>query len=148
MGCSCYGPSCTGAPIGGVSCGAGTPFDTTCYYNESGTAPILPANASTTGGVINTAQNPLPAPDAGGGNGTYPSVLQQTMTQGLNDALVSATEFGLGALNDRLAVAAYGHVQPAAAQSPNRGISVGISSTTLLIIGAIVVVLVLASQKA
>jgi hypothetical protein len=147
MGCSCYGPSCTGAPIGGTSCGAGTPFDYTCASNQSGTTPILPANASTTGGVINTAQNPLPAPDAGGGNGTYPSVLQQTMTQGLNDALVSATEFGLGALNDRLAVAAYGHVQPAAAQSPARGIGVSLSPTALLVIGAIIVIAVLASAK-
>lgn len=147
MGCSCYGPSCTGAPIGGASCGAGTPFDTTCQVNTSGTTPVLPAAASTTGGVINTAQNPLPAPDAGGGNGTYPSVLQQTMTQGLNDALVSATEFGLGALNDRLAVAAYGQVQPVAAQSPNRGLRIGISSTTLMIIAAVVVVIILA-QKA
>lgn len=148
MGCSCATPvTCAGAPIGGQSCTAGTPFDTTCAASSSGTTPVLPAAASTTGGVINTAQNPLPAPDASGGNGTFPSVLQQTMTQGLNDALVSATEFGLGALNDRLAVAAYGNVQPAAAQSPARGFG-SISPTTLLIIGAIIVVLVVASSKA
>lgn len=151
MSCSCYGPSCTGAPIGGASCGAGTPFDTSCALNTSGTTPVLPAAASTTGGVINTAQNPLPAPDASGGNGTFPSVLQQTMTQGLNDSLISATEFGLGALNDRLAVAATGQVQPVAAQSPAQGItpmaSKGISQTTLLIIGAIIVAVVLLSHK-
>lgn len=147
MSSSCYGPTCTGAPIGGYSCGAGSPFDYTCAANTSGTTPILPAAASTTGGVINTAQNPLPAPDAGGGNGTYPSVLQQTMTQGLNDALISATEFGLGALNDRLAVAATGQVQPAATQSPAKGIVGGISANTLLLIGAAIVVLILISHK-
>lgn len=125
------------------SCGS-CQLDYTCATNTSGTAPTSPAVAATAGGVINSAQNPLPAPDASGGNGTFPGVLQGVLTQGLNDTLVSATEFGLGALNDRIAVAATGGAQPAAAPSP--GLSFGISPTMLLLIGGVILFFVLAKD--
>jgi hypothetical protein len=54
------------------------------------------------------------------------------MTQGLSEAAIGATEFGLGALNDRIAVAATGQTTPLAAQSPNRGLLGGISPIVLL----------------
>ncbi|SRR5579862_1567776 len=125
-GCGCYS-GCA------VTC---SQFDYTCATNQSGTTPNTPYVAATAGGVINSAQNPLPAPDASGGNGTFPGPLQATLTRGINDALVSATEFGLGALNDRLAVAANGGVQPAAAASP--GLNFNLSPMALLLIGGVI----------
>lgn len=115
----------------------------TCASNTSGTTAVAPAVAAGSGGVINTAQNPLPAPDASGGNGTFPGPLQSVLTQGLNDTLVSATEFGLGALNDRIAVAASGLAQPAAAPSPAGFV---ISPGLLLLIGAAVLLFAMSDK--
>lgn len=116
--CACFGGCLSQAG----TCGTGSSLDSYDATNTSGSVAYNPnTNAGAAGGVVNAASNPLPAPDAGGGNGNFLSGLQQVMTQGLNDAVVSATEFGLGALNDRLAVAAGGQVQPAAAQSPAPG---------------------------
>lgn len=126
---------------GGGCAVSGSQFCTTC----SGSVPSGPAVAATCGGVTNTAQNPLPAPDASGGNGTFPAVLQSTLTTGLNDALISATEFGLGALTCRLSVAATGAVQPAAAQSPAIGFNV--SPGLLLLIGLGVLAFALSSKS-
>jgi hypothetical protein len=123
-------------------------LDSSFADNSSGTVAYNPNTTvtDTTGAVINTAQNPLPAADASGGNGSFLSPLQNVLTQGLNDTLISATEFGLGAFNDRLAVAATGGAQPAAAQSP--GIRKTANTTSWLIIGALVVfVVVLAARE-
>lgn len=131
-GYSCFSGSCGSCQL-----------DYTCATNSSGTTANLPAVAATAGGVINSAQNPLPAPDASGGNGTFPGPLQGVLTQGLNDTFVSATEFGLGALNDRIAVAAQGFAQPAAAPSPAAGLGFAISPMALLLIGGVILFFVL-----
>ena len=106
--------------------------------NSSGTTGVDASTTtdSTTGAVINTAQNPLPAPDASGGNGSFLSTLQTTLTSGLNDGIVSATEFGLGALNDRLAANASGNIRPAAAQGVPPSFA-GASIGKWLILGAL-----------
>lgn len=105
----------------------------TSAYNSD--APL----ASDTGGAFNAASNPLnAAPDAGGGNGSYPSILQNTLTQGLSDAVVSATEFGLGSLVDRLTVNTNAQTTAAAAPAVKPGITVfGNISPGYLILGAL-----------
>ena len=102
---------------------------------------------SDTGGVFNASATPLTAPpDASGGNGSYVTGLQSTLTNGINDALVSASEFGLGSLVDRLTVGANAQVSPAAAPGtvPNVGSSI---PWGLLIIGALGVFLIVKAVK-
>jgi hypothetical protein len=74
-----------------------------------------------TGSVINSSANPVTTNsgpvDASGGNGSIPNALQNIATQGLNDALVSAEEFGIGSLTDLLRVGAQGKTTAASAPS-------------------------------
>lgn len=74
-----------------------------------------------TGAVINSSANPVTTNsgpvDASGGNGSFPNVLQNIATQGLNDSIVSAEEFGVGSLTDILRVGAGGHTTAASAPS-------------------------------
>jgi hypothetical protein len=96
----------------------GTTNYQTCVY----------ANGST-GSVINTSANPVTTNsgpvDASGGNGSFPNVLQNVATQGLNDALVSAEEFGIGSLTDILRVGASGQTTAASAPSAPTSIQAG-----------------------
>jgi hypothetical protein len=127
----------------------GSSLDSYDATNTSGAVPYNPDTntGATTGGVINTAQNPLPAPDASGGSGSFLSQLQNTMTQGLNDSIISATEFGLGSLSDRLSVNANAAVQYASAQGvPARAAAKGPSP--LFLIGAAVAVYFIFFHKA
>jgi hypothetical protein len=128
--------------VGGCLGSSPQPINCIDAANTSGTTAYNPYTSTcATGGVVNSAANPLPAPDASGGNGNFLAPLQQVMVQGLNDAVVSATEFGLGALNDRLAVAAQGPVQPAAAQSPATAAKPGAGIGTLLLVGGAIAAL-------
>lgn len=111
------------------------------FQTDTGTSPYYANDtlSSDTGGAINSAVTPLNAPpDASGGNGSYPSALQQTLTQGLSDAVVSATEFGLGSLVDRLNVNTYAQTVAAAAPAAKPGVTVfGHVSFGWLIVGAL-----------
>lgn len=102
------------ADIAALTANAGTITGTTNYSTDYGTS-------GTTGGVINSSANPVTTNsgpvDASGGNGSIPNVLQNIATQGLNDAVVSANEFGLGAFNDLLRVGAQGTTTAASAPS-------------------------------
>src|SRR5271163_2369366 len=73
----------------------------------------------------NSSANPVTSNsgpvDASGGNGSIPNVLQNIATQGLNDAVVSANEFGLGSLTDLLRVGAGGQTTAASAPSAPTG---------------------------
>jgi hypothetical protein len=93
---------------------APTVTGTTNYGTDSGTS-------GTTGAVINSSANPVTTNsgpvDAGGGNGSIPNSLQNIATQGLNDAVVSAQEFGIGSLTDLLRVGAQGQTTAASAPS-------------------------------
>lgn len=117
--CCCYGGQVTQCCSPAAQC-----VNALTACNSSGSVAYNPnTNSCSTGGVTNTSANPLPAPDASGGNGSFLNTLQQFMTQGLDPSVICRTEFGLGALNCRLSVAACGQVQPGAAQSPQRGIT-------------------------
>lgn len=99
---------------------------------------------ATTGGVINSVSNPLNAPaDASGGNGSYLSSLQDTLTNGLSDSLVSAFDFGIGSLVDRYTVNANARVSPASAPAASISLSRGALSKVLLFGGAALVVYLL-----
>jgi hypothetical protein len=127
---------------------SGSALDSYDATNTSGSVPYNPYTntGATTGGVVNTAQNPLPAPDASGGSGSFLSTLQNTMTQGLNDSIISATEFGLGSLADRLSVNANANVQYASAQGvPARAFTKGPSP--LFLIGAAVAIYLIFFKK-
>jgi hypothetical protein len=93
---------------------APTVTGTTNYSTDTGTS-------GTTGSVINSSANPITTNsgpvDASGGNGSIPNSLQNIATQGLNDAVVSAQEFGLGSLTDLLRVGAQGQTTAASAPS-------------------------------
>lgn len=103
---------------------ASTTTGTTNYQTDSGTT-------GSTGSVINSSANPVTTNsgpvDAGGGNGSIPNSLQNIATQGLNDAVISAQEFGLGSLTDLLRVGAQGQTTAASAPSaPTTTASTGI----------------------
>ena len=87
---------------------------TTNYQTDTG-------YTGSTGSVINSSANPITTNsgpiDASGGNGSIPNSLQNIATQGLNDAVVSAQEFGLGSLTDLLRVGAQGQTTAASAPS-------------------------------
>lgn len=127
--------------------GSGDSLDSD-FTSDSGNSPYSTDTlGSDTGGVFNASATPLTAPpDASGGNGSYASSLQSTLTTGINDALVSATEFGLGSLVDRITVGANAQASPAAAPGtvPNVGSSI---PWGLLIIGALGVFLVVKAVK-
>jgi hypothetical protein len=95
-----------------------------------------------TGSVINSSANPVTTNsgpvDASGGNGSIPNVLQNIATQGLNDALVSAEEFGIGSLTDLLRVGAQGRTT--AASAPSYAVSVSGVPKWVLIGGVVAVV--------
>lgn len=106
-----------------------------------------------TGSVINSSANPVTTNsgpvDASGGNGSIPNVLQNIATQGLNDALVSAEEFGIGSLTDLLRVGAQG--KTTAASAPSYAAGVQLSGNKWLLIGgavALLAVIVLIARKA
>lgn len=85
-----------------------------------------------TGSVINSSANPVTTNsgpvDASGGNGSIPNVLQNIATQGLNDAVISAQEFGLGSLTDILRVGASGQTTAASAPSaPTTAVNSGLA---------------------
>lgn len=100
--------------IGALTANAATMTGTTNYQ------PDISALGST-GGVINSSANPITTNsgpvDASGGNGSIPNVLQTIATQGLNDAQISANEFGIGSLTDLLRVGAQGATTAASAPS-------------------------------
>jgi hypothetical protein len=104
-----------------------------------------------TGSLINSSANPVTTNsgpvDASGGNGSIPNVLQNIATQGLNDALVSAEEFGIGSLTDLLRVGAQGRTT--AASAPSYAVSVSGVPKWVLIGGVVgvLVLLVLAVRK-
>jgi len=91
--------------------------------NVTGSTNISTDTGATgsTGAVLNSSANPITTNsgpvDASGGNGSIPTVLQQVATQGLNDAVVSAEEYGIGSLTDLLRVGAQGTTTAAAAPS-------------------------------
>jgi hypothetical protein len=93
---------------------APTVTGTTNYQTDTGTS-------GSTGSVVNSSANPVTTNsgpvDASGGNGSIPNALQNIATQGLNDAVVSAQEFGLGSLTDLLRVGAQGQTTAASAPS-------------------------------
>lgn len=103
------------ADISALTANATSVTGTTNYVND------LPTTGST-GGVLNSSANPVTSNsgpvDASGGNGSIPDVLQNIATQGLNDAQISANEFGLGSLTDLLRVGAGGQTTAASAPSP------------------------------
>lgn len=123
-------------------------LDAYAAYDSSGTVAYNPDTTvqSTAGGVVNSSNNPLVAPpDASGGNGSFLTPLQNAMTQGLNDTLVSATEFGFASLTDRIAVATgVARPVPAGAPVPVRSGFGGLSPGLLIIGGAILLLVVLA----
>jgi hypothetical protein len=94
-----------------------------------------------TGSVINSSANPVTTNsgpvDASGGNGSIPNALQNIATQGLNDALVSAEEFGIGSLTDLLRVGAQG--KTTAASAPSYAVSVSGVPKWVLIGGVVAV---------
>jgi hypothetical protein len=108
----------SGAPtsqdINSLTANAATITGTTNYNTDTGTT-------GSTGGVINSSANPVTTNsgpvDASGGNGSIPNSLQNIATQGLNDAVVSAQEFGIGSLTDLLRVGAQGQTTAASAPS-------------------------------
>jgi hypothetical protein len=131
---------------------SGSTQDSLDAGNVSGTVAYNPQTTtqSTAGGVVNSASNPLTAPpDASGGSGSILTSLQNTLTQGLNDAAISATEFGLGALNDRLAVATgTGVVTPAAAQSRGRAsVSLAANKGGWILIAALAAIVIYVATR-
>jgi hypothetical protein len=96
-----------------------------------------------TGSVINSSANPVTTNsgpvDASGGNGSIPNVLQNIATQGLNDALVSAQEFGIGSLTDLLRVGAQGKTTAASAPSHSTAIANAGVPTWAIAVGAIAI---------
>jgi hypothetical protein len=96
-----------------------------------------------TGSVVNSSANPVTTNsgpvDASGGNGSIPNVLQNIATQGLNDALVSAEEFGIGSLTDLLRVGAQGRTTAASAPSYATGVQSGGVPTWAIAVGAIAI---------
>jgi hypothetical protein len=105
-------------------------------------------NGATTGAVINSSVSPLTAPsDASGGSGSYLTSLQNTLTSGLSDSVVSASEFGLGSLVDRITGTPIGTVAPAAAPTPAPTTASTLFSNPLVWVGIAVVVIYLATRK-
>lgn len=100
--------------IGALTSNAPTLTGTTNYQTDTG-------STGSTGGVINSSANPVTfnsgPVDASGGNGSIPNGLQNIATQGLNDAIISAQEFGIGSLTDLLRVGAQGQTTAASAPS-------------------------------
>jgi hypothetical protein len=96
-----------------------------------------------TGSVINSSANPVTTNsgpvDASGGNGSIPNILQGIATQGLNDAVTSATEFGLGSLTDLLRVGAQGKTTAASAPSYSATVASSSIPTWLYVVGGIAV---------
>lgn len=112
--------------FGGADSNDPTVTGTTNYQTDTGTS-------GSTGSVINSSANPITTNsgpvDASGGNGSIPNILQNISTQGLNDNLVSAGEFGLGSLTDLLRVGAQGQTTAASAPSaPTSQASAGLLS--------------------
>jgi hypothetical protein len=134
------------ADIAGLTANAATINGSTNYITDSGTT-------GSTGGVLNSSANPITTNsgpvDASGGNGSIPTGLQQIATQGLDDAVTSATEFGLGSLTDLLRVGAQGTTTAAAAPSPqgNTLTSSGIPTWAYIAAAVVIVAIVIHSSK-
>jgi hypothetical protein len=107
-------PPASGCQLGALTTNQNTINGSTNYQTCSG-------NWGSTGGVINTSANPVTTNsgpvDASGGNGSFPNILQNIATQGLNDANISASEFGIGSLTDILRTGASGQTTAASAPS-------------------------------
>jgi hypothetical protein len=120
--------------VGALTGDDSTYTGTTNYQTDTG-------YDGSTGSVINSSANPVTTNsgpvDASGGNGSIPNVLQGIATQGLNDALVSAEEFGLGSLTDLLRVGAQGKTTAASAPSYATAVHTGGVPTWLIAVGAI-----------
>ena len=126
--------------VGALTGNDATITGTTNYSTDTG-------YDGTTGSVINTSANPITTNsgpvDASGGNGSIPNVLQNISTQGLNDAVVSAEEFGIGSLTDLLRVGAQGATTAASAPSYSTAAVVGGYPAWLVIGGAVAVLALL-----
>jgi hypothetical protein len=120
--------------IGALTGDDSTITGTTNYQTDTG-------YDGSTGSVINSSANPVTSNsgpvDASGGNGSIPNVLQNIATQGLNDALVSAQEFGIGSLTDLLRVGAQGRTTAASAPSYATAVHAGGVPTWAIALGAI-----------
>jgi hypothetical protein len=107
-------PPASGCALGALTTNQNTINGSTNYQTCSG-------GWGSTGGVINTSANPVTTNsgpvDASGGNGSFPNILQNIATQGLNDANISAHEFGIGSLTDILRTGANGQTTAASAPS-------------------------------
>jgi hypothetical protein len=136
----------TSSDIAGLTANATTINGSTNFITGTGTD-------GSTGALINSSANPVTTNsgpvDASGGNGSIPSALQNIATQGLNDAVTSANEFGLGSLTDLLRVSSQGTTTAAAAPSPqgNTLTSSGIPTWIYLVGGAVVLLLIMKAVK-
>lgn len=112
--------------------------------NSSGASAYnTDTSAVDSGGSVNAAAPvTTAAADASGGNGSFLGVLQNTLTQGLNDDVISGTDYGLGSLTGLLTGNTEGEAAPESAPTTAANAQ-GTSTSTLLLYGGIAVGVIL-----